>query len=297
MEDCKTSTPVPVDSPLHPSRVGVLLKVNDTVRNVETLVRSHIKKQESQEQGSIELLFSGNKHSLTDLSSPWHGFTHDDIKARLSFLRGLLKTVQYYQEVFARLQHKFTFHWRKDPRYRISEVGKTYLTKIQSLWEKMERALSIISPTFGPYPLHLQGECSHYIQLLRSTVVNISLGNKLDEDQIADWIVLDMSQPPILIFQPPEESISQSRQGSLDLESGEPGDQSFWGKWRWLLVKEIQLIIICLLVAILYSALKRDPQTGFQIAAFLFAIGTTLVPVLRMYLKRKKDKEAKIRLH
>ncbi|KAH8688760.1 hypothetical protein BGW36DRAFT_392128 [Talaromyces proteolyticus] len=295
MEACNTSNPVAIDFPLHPSNVGKLLQLIDTLGNVESLVISHINKQESQERENIELLFSENKHLLTDDSSPWNSFTHNDINFRLRFLRNLLETIRQHQETFARLKRTFTFEWRKEPRCQISEEGRTYLANIQSIWEKMEEALSVVAPNIGPYPLFLDSECERYMELLRSAVRKISNGGILRLDHYR-WIELDMSKPLPSISQQPEESTTQGRPSSLDLESGGPGDQPFWEKWRWLLVKEIQLIAVCLLVAILYSALKNDPQTGFQIAAFLFAIGTTFLAIFRMYFEQRENKEAKIRL-
>jgi hypothetical protein len=296
MEDSNASPAVAVDFPLHPNLVGKLLEVNAKLRDVEGLIRSHIKKQESQNQENIEFLFAENKDLLTDLSSPWNGFARQDIEARLFFLRRLLKTVELYQETFAMLQHTFTYRWRQDPRCHISVEGKTRLTEIHCIWKGIEGALSIV-PNAGPYCLFLNIECERYMKKLKSATGTISLGDKLDLYLPEKWIELDMSQAPSLISQHLEESNIHIREDSLDVESGGPGDQSFRGKWRWLLVKEFQLIFVCLFVAIVYSALKSDPQTGFQIAAFLFAIGTTFLTIFRIYLKPRESKEAKIRLH
>lgn len=283
MEGSNASPRVAVDFPLHPNLVGHLPEVNAILRDVEDLVRSHITMQESQDPETIEFLFGGNKDLLTDSSAQWNSFAR---RARLTFFNRLLDTVKLYQETFAKLQRTFTVRWRQDHRYRISVEGKTYILDI---WNGIEKVLSNIVPNVGSYCLLIDTMCERYMNELKPAIGTTSLGDKLDgyspEEQ---WIELDMSQAHSLISYLLEESNIHIREDFLDVEAGGPGDQSFWGKWRWLLVKEFQLIFMCLFVAIVYSALKTEPQTGFQIAAFLFAIGTTSLTIFRMYLKQRR---------
>lgn len=296
MEDSKVCTSVGAVFPLHPNLVGKLPELNKTLENVEDLILSHIKTQKTQEQEDIELIFAANKDLLTNPSSPWVDFTHRDIRARLSFLQSLLETLTLYQKTFAKLQSTFAFRWRLSACCRISAEGKTHLTELHNIWKDIEGALSIIAPDSGPYPLHLEIQCERHTQKLVSVLGTINLGDRGDAySPEREWIELDMSQASISISQQPKDSNNQSRRDSSDVESGGPRDRGFWGRWRWLLIKEIQLIVLCLFIAILYSALKTDPQTGFEIAAFLFAVGTTSLTIFRMYLKQKET-EAKIRL-
>jgi hypothetical protein len=297
MENFNASTAVAVDFPLHPNFIGELSELNATLGVIEGLIRSHIKLQESQSRENIDSLFAGNTALLTDKSSQWIGFTHKDIKFRLSFLKGLLETLELYKEAFARLQDSFPHYWRQDPRYRISLEGKTHLTEIHGVWKKIERALSIV-PKIGPFSLFLNIECDKYMNELRSVIGNISLRAHPDHPFSLEkqWIERDVSQSFTSVSQQPEQLNIQDKEASLDVESGELGNQSFWRRWRWFLWKEIQLIFVCLLFAILYSVLKADPQTGFQIAAFLFTIGTASLTAFRNHVKQREKKEAKIRL-
>lgn len=298
MENSNASTAVAVDFPLHPNLIGKLSELNNTLSVTEGLILSHIKLQESQSRENIDSLFAGNTALLTDVSSPWNGFTHRDIKARLSFLKRLLETLEKYKVAFARLQWKFTFYWRQDPRYHISLEGKTHLTEIHGIWKKVEGALSVSAPKIGPFALFLKNECDEHTKELHSAIGKIRLGVHPDHRSSPEqqWIELDVSQSFPSVSQQPDQSNILGKEAPLDVESGELGNQSFWRRWHWFLWKEIQLIFASLLFAILYSVLKADPQTGFQIAAFLFTIGTASLTVFHNRVKQRENQEAKIRL-
>lgn len=287
--------------PLTYNRVGELPELIQTVRGVRKLAEEHIATLTALRQKELHEIFTQPDVWL-DPSSQWYNFTHDRIDRRLEWLSNLMK---YAGRDLANLEQScqsFTDHWDRDVRIFVDEEGQAFFVRLHKIYRALETSLQH-KESDGPYRVEVMSECRSHLNQLEGAIT------ALEYDRTNTWRSSDSFYPhaqnwfrqssALWSLEAPSSKetvlehtasrnstpLASDNRQDRDLEKCSPSIRN--GRVQLSSKHWICLVVICVLIATVYSTSTRDVQTGFTIGATLLAAGSILLKAIEKLGKGK----------
>jgi hypothetical protein len=285
---------------LHPDRLGDLLDCIACLVQVQSLTESHKTRLRAQLQQDISSLFS-DPSLLSNPSSQWYEFSKHHIEERLGwFRRDIVTPLLRDLSRLRTLKSQFSTRWNSNQLVRITEQGKLRITQLYETWQRIKTSLEN-NEFEGPYRMEIVPECAQYLDNLKriEAMIGMDVGKEatywrqtssFDEH----WIELDTLPRPSEYLQPssPLVSVTSERPSSSSASDSDDWDPEYARKKkvkagrRWMMFWEACIVTMSLIVAIVYSIVMADPQSGFTIGGYILAARTML-----FFAKRKSDEQ------
>jgi hypothetical protein len=272
---------------------------------VQKLAKGHIENLKALQQKDLSVVFV-NTRLLEDRNSQWYGFTPARIDRRLRWFHdNLLPILNSDLTKMEHLLNEFSEFWDTETGARISDTGKLHITNMHKVWRAIELSLEN-KDSEGPYRVEGITECKSHLNKLEAEIQSMEYRiaetwhtPKWINELVRKWFERNSSAYSLEL--PANEEV-QPRNSILhgntpiplgdshnrDLEKCCLKDRNDDRGQFSLLRKELWLVTVCLVAAVVYSILAHDVQTGFTIAGVLLASGNVLLAAIACKERRTR---------
>ena len=258
----------------------------------------------------IRNLFT-DPESLDAKNSPWRGFTTQDIQARRLYLANdLMPSLQASEDSLQTMCIKFAREWRGDPSLRILDNVKAVFGSMLAALKAMRSAFAI-SVANAPFYIGLRTELARYKPAIDTTTRQ--LDRLHDHYYGSPWFESDgMSLQALRRGLMESNDIEKDERDplvSLQADHGLPSSNgtcriianslahrgSLWilrARRSRLLFSGMIVVLFSIIVALIWSVTRKDPQTGFAVGGFILTAGTAIIAILRKRSRAENTTDA-----